>query len=131
MRIFNTLLLCFVLLCGCRPVGSVTQEDFPGVWFPPETEGMYGERDIWALEEWDRCGSGYYIGFSIKNMDNRKIKTCKKIDGGDTLCTYYYRYELDDTGGNDIPWVAVFNIKYNTQKIVYWCKGQRTIGFPS
>lgn len=63
-------------------------------------------------------------------MDHRKIKKCKQIENGDTICTYYYWYKIDDAYGNSIPWTAVFNIKYNSQKIVYWCKGQRTIGYP-
>lgn len=130
MRIVNALVLCFVLLCSCRPVGTVTQQDFPGVWFPPEAESMYGESDLDANREWRLCGNGHYIGFSINNMDHRKIKKCKQIENGDTICTYYYWYKIDDAYGNSIPLTAVFNIKYNSQKIVYWCKGQRTIGYP-
>ena len=129
MRIFNTLLLCFVLLCGCRSIGRVTQQDFTKIWFPPETRGMYGERDIRALTEWKRCGDGYYFGVSIHNMDGRKLQTCKSIEDGKTMCAYYYEYELDDGGGNNIPWIAVFNIKYNSQGVVYGCKAQRTMGY--
>ena len=129
MRFFNIIVLCFVLLCGCRSIGRVTKENFSSVWFPPATEGMYAERDIRSLTDWDRCGSGYYIGFSIYNMDGRKLQTCKQIGNGNTMCAYYYNYELDDGGGNNIPWIAVFNIKYNAQKVVWGCDAERMMGY--
>ncbi|WP_156802917.1 hypothetical protein [Desulfovibrio sp. 6_1_46AFAA] len=129
MRIFNTLLLCFVLLCGCRSIGRVTQQDFTKIWFPPETNDMAGESSIWVLDEWKRCGSGYYKGVSIYNMDSRKLKTCKKIGHEDTICAYYYSYEIDDAYGNSLPYVAVFNIKYNSNKVVYECSGERMMGY--
>lgn len=62
-------------------------------------------------------------------MDNRKLKMCKKIGHKDTICAYYYSYEIDDAYGNAIPYVAVFNIKYNSNKVVYECSGERMMGY--
>lgn len=125
---FNAFLLCFALLCGCRSVGRVTQEDFPSVWFPPEAEGIYGENSIVAEREWKRCGDGYYIGFSIYNMDRRKLQTCKSIGDGNTMCAYYFNYDVIGAYDND-PYVAVFNIKYNQQGVVYGCKAHKMMGY--
>ena len=129
MRFFN--ILCFALLCvacGCRPTGPVTQQDFT-IRAPENAKPILGEDPMWALEEWKRCGNKYYIGYSIKNMDERKVKICKRIENDNMMCVYYLPYQLEDGGGNKIPWVAVFNIEYNSQGIIYSCTAERQIGF--
>ena len=55
--------------------------------------------------------------------------SCKKIGHEDTICAYYYSYEIDDAYGNSLPYVSVFNIKYNSNKVVYECSGERMMGY--
>ena len=88
MRIFNTLLLYFVLLCGCQ-----------SYWASNSAKQILGENPIWALEEWNRCWNKYYICYSIENMDEIKVKICKIIENDNMMCVYYWPYQLENVGG--------------------------------